>query len=271
MALQSAVFTFALPEDIDTDNILIKSSTTKDGTYGVEATVSYEYGGTTHEFDSLDTTLWYKIQFRNTEDSENGPESDPVYGGDFAKSSPFLAISTLSDGANYATNEEVYEYSMLTPADVTSSRVGQALRRARAIVDLRTAELNLDRFTRTFDTDPARKKYNAVLRIIKEAEINLALSNIYKGLSDDVLMRDVRDTLAGIDTGFQAVSVGATNLSDGGGLSNTDHVGRLQLLGKSYALEGERLLEQIQSPSVRIHAQQNFNNRPSFRYPFNGF
>lgn len=271
MATQSAVFTFALPEDTDTDQILIKSSTTKDGVFSTDATVSYEYGETTHEFDSLNDTKWYKIQFNNSTDGESGPESEPVYGGDFDKGKPFLAISTLSDGANYASNQDVYDYSTLTTADVTNSRVSQALRRARAVVDLRTAELDLSRFTRTFDTEPARKKYNAVLRIIKEAEINLALGNIYKGLSDDILMRDVRDTLGGTDTGFEAVAIGATRLSEGGGLSNVDHVTQLQLLGKDYFSEGNRLLEQIQPPSIRMHAQQNFRTFPLFRFPFNGF
>lgn len=271
MATQSAVFTFALPEDTDTDQLLIKSSSTKEGTYSTDATVTYEYGTTTHEYDSLDDTKWYKVQFNNSSDSETGPDSDPVYGGDFSKASPFLAVSTTYDGAHYATNQDVYDFSSLTTADVTTARVSQALRRARAIVDLRTADLNLSRFTKTFDTDPARKKYNATLRIIREAEINIALGNIYKGLADDLLMKNMRDAIAGTESSFTSVSIGATGISEGAGLGNLVHVGQLKNLSDRYFNVGAALLTAIQAPSVRLHFTEDFVRSPKFKYPFNGY
>lgn len=271
MATQSAVLTFALPEDTDSDQLLIYWSATKDGTYALATTVAYEYGTTTYEYDALEDIKWYKVQFNNSTDSETGAISDPVYGGDFSKSSPFLALSTTYDGANYATNQDVYDYSNLTTTDVTIARVSQALRRARAIVDLRTSDLDLDRFTRTFSTDVARKKYNATLRIVREAEINIALGNVYKGLADDLLMQNFREAKAGTDTSFQSVSIGQSAIAEGGGLSNLVHVGQLKNLSDRYFNVGAALLSAIAAPSVRLHVEEDFVRSPRFKLPFNGY
>lgn len=272
MATQSAVFTFALPEDINSDQIRIFSSATKEGTYSLATSVDYEYGTTSYEYDTLDDVLWYKIIFNNSVDSEVGPWSDPVYGGDFSKASPFLAISTASDGANYATNQDVYDYATLTTADVTQARVSQALRRARSIVDLKTAALNLSRFTRTFDTDTSRKKYNATLRIVREAEINIALGNIYRGISDDLVMNDLREVLAGNDTSSEGVAIGATSISSSSGLANPQHMSMLRQLANRYLSIGTAMLAALMPPSIRLHHEPDeFVRSPRFTYPFNGF
>lgn len=271
MATQSAVFTFALPEDTDSDQLLIKSSTTKDGTYSTDATVSYEYGDTTYEYDSLDDTKWYKIQFNNSTDSETSPDSEAVYGGDFDKSKLFLAVSSLYDGANFASTQDVLDYSNLTLSDVTSGDVSTALRRARAVVDLRTADMNLDRFTRTFDTDPARKKYNAALRIVKEAEILIALGNLYRGMVDDLVVRNMRNDLAGTEAPSQSVQIGPTSVSEGGTSAATRTLQDLLFLAENYNVQGLRLLGSLKPPSIRLHRSGDFVESPRFTLPFNGF
>jgi hypothetical protein len=274
MATQSAVLKFALPEDEESDQMRIYSSATKEGTYTLATTVSYEYGISTYEYDELDDTLWYKIQFHNTDDGESGPLSDPVYGGTFDNASPFLAVSTAYDGAHYATTQDVYDYSSLTTVDVSVSRVSQALRRARAVIDLKTADLNLNRFNRTFSTDVARKKHNATLRIVKEAEINIALGNIYRGLSDDLVMDRLRDALSGASIDSESVSIGQTALAGSSGLANPRHMAELNSLANRYLAIGAAMLNALQPPSVRMHYLDDddggFSKLPRFRFPFNG-
>lgn len=271
MATQSAIFTFALPEDKDSNQLLIYSSSQKNGTYSLQTTVTYAYGDTTYEYDSLDDTTWYKIQFNNSSDSEAGPLSDPVYGGDFSKASPFLAISTQYDGAQYATVQDVYDYSTFTQQEVTKDRVSQALRRARAVIDLKTADLDLDRFTRTFNTDTSRKKFNATLRVLKEAEINIALGNVYRGLADDIVMQRFRETLSDtVDS--SSISIGQTSLSQSGGLGDTQHMVELNGLANRYLSVGAAMLNALQPPSIRIHYTHELDKvqSPKFKLPFNG-
>jgi hypothetical protein len=268
MATQSATFTFALPEDVDSDQLVILEATTKAGTYSTVATISYEYGTTVYEYDSLDDTRWYKVKFSNSTDSEDGPISDPVYGGDFANAAPFLAISTKYDGANYATIQDVYDYSSLTTSDVSTGRVSQALRRARAVIDLKTADLDLDRFTMTFNSDTSRKKYNATLRIVKEAEINIALGNVYRGISDDLVAMRLREALVGTDESG-AVHIGQTSLSTASGL-DPRHMAEMNALANRYLSIGAAMLNALQPPTIRVHSE-SWGPLPKFKYPFNGF
>lgn len=271
MATQSAILKFALPEDENSDQMRIYSSSTEKGTYSLDTTVSYEYGDSTYEYDSLDDTKWYKIQFLNSTDNETGPMSDAVYGGKFNDAAPFLAVSTAYDGANYATTKDVYDYCTLTTSDVTTARVSQALRRARAVIDLKTADLNLDRFTRTFNTDTSRKKFNATLRVLKEAEINIAIGNIYRGLADDLIMKRMRDALADNNNEKTAVTIGQTSLAQGAGLVNPRHVAELNNLANRYLAVGAAMLNALQPPSIRIHFEGEWITSPRFKYPFNGY
>lgn len=271
MATQSAVFSFALPEDEDSDQLLIEESSTEAGTYSTVDTVTYTYGTTSHEFDSLDDTKWYKIQFNNSTDSEAGPISEAVYGGTFSNASPLLVVSTGTDGANYATTQNVYDYSGLTTSDVTQSRVSQALRRARAIIDLKTADLNLDRFTKTFNTKTSRKKFNATLRILKEAEINIALGNVYRGLSDDLVIKNLREASGETAQDASSVTLGQSSIGEAGGLGNTQHMGDLNALAIRYLSVGSAMLSSLQPSSIRLHSQpDDVNQSPRFKLPFNG-
>lgn len=271
MATQSAVFSFALPEDENSNQLLIYSATTETGTYSLDTTVTYEYGEVTYEYDSLDDTKWYKIKFNNSTDAEAGPLSDAVYGGDFSKASPFLAVSTGTDGAHYATTQDVYDYSNLTTSDVSRDRVSQALRRARAVIDLRTYDLDLDRFTNEFESHVARKKFNANLRIVREAEINIALSNVYRGLADNLVISKMRDQLAGTDNAFSSVSIGNTTINESGGAGDPANIARLNGLANRYAQYGEQMLNSIKPTSVRLKYDSDYVTSPRFKFPFNGY
>lgn len=267
MAIVSATFTFALPEDIDSDQLLIYNCETEQGNYSIVTTVDYEYGTTFYEFDEVNEALWYKIRFNNSTDNESGPLSDPVYGGSFSNAAPFLAVSTSTDGANYASIADVYNYAGLTTEDIGSNRVSAALRSARAIIDYRTAEMDLSRFE-TFDTDTARRKYNASLRILKEAEINLALGNLYQNMSDDLIIQNKRE---GGVFAPGSVSIGGTSISGDDIASRSENILYLATLGARYEMYGNQLLASLDTNSVKLVATEFYVRVPRFLYPFNGW
>lgn len=256
MATQSATFTFALPEDPDSDQLLIYSSSTETGTYSLATTVAYTYGTTEYEYDSFNDTLWYKIKFNNSDDSEAGPLSDAVYGGNFANAAPFLAVSTTTDGANYATIQDVYEYSGLTATEATPDAVSKALRRARALIDHFCNEMSLDRYN-IYDIEIARKKYNAALRILREAEINIALGVLYRSLSDDTILDGFRNA----DNEVGGVSIGDTSL-DGANtnIRRPENIAFLAALADRYSRTGRALLDALQPKSIAIRTQAHLNS-----------
>jgi hypothetical protein len=267
MTTQSAVITFSLPEDMYSDFMYIYSGASKDGSYTFDVSTDYQYGTTKFEYDSLDDTTWYKIRFYNSNDNEWGPYSDPVYGGDFDAAAPFLAVSTTTDGANYANTTDLYQYSHLTASDVSQSEVSRALKQARARIDFRTAEMGLSRFD-VFDTDTARRKYNATLRLIKEAEINIALSVIYTNLSDDLIIANMR---SGTGSVAGNVSIGSTSVSGDSLAERNESTLYLAALAARYAAQGEEILSSLDTNSVRLVAYDITSRSPKFRYPFNGW
>lgn len=267
MTTQSAVITFSLPEDANSDYMYIYSSTTKNGSYSLVTSVDYAYGTTKYEYDSLDDATWYKIRFYNLSDNEFGPYSEPVYGGDFTSAAPFLAVSTTTDGANYATSTDVYEYSHLTSQDVGQSEITRALRQARARIDYRTAEMGLSRFE-VFDSETARRKYNATLRLIKEAEINIALSVIYTNLSDDLIIQNMRGG-SGSEAG--TVSIGSTSVSGDSLAERNESTLYLAALAARYAAQGEEILSSLDTNSIRLVGYDFTVRSPRFKYPFNGW
>lgn len=249
MATKHAVFTFALPEDADSDFIRLYDSDTETGSYSqVGSDIAYDYGDTTYEFEDINESKWYKIQFYNSTDDQLGPLSEATNGSNFSdRGAPFLAVSTRTDGAFYASTQDVYDYSGLTTSDITNARVSQALRRSRAIIDLRTAEMGLDRFTNIFDTDTSRKKYNASLRVVKEAEICFALSMAYRGMADDKIMDGIRGTDTGI---FESVSIGESSISqDTGAMGSRTYV-YLTGLSVKYGNIAAALLSMLMPSSV---------------------
>jgi hypothetical protein len=267
MAIQSAIFSFGLPEDIDTDQLLIYSSSSETGTYTLDSTVAYEYGESFYEYDSLNDTLWYKIQFNNSVDSESGPISEAVYGGNFAKAGPFLAVSTTYDGANYATTRDVYEYSGLTVTDVSSTKVSQALKFARSIIDYRTAEMSIDRYA-LFDNDVARRKYNATLQMIKLAEIHIATGHLYRTMLDDRILEDART----VSSSAENISIGSTSISGGGLSSKPETLGYLSGLADKYTNAGSAILNSLAPASIRLTPQDPSRPKsPKFKLPFNGY
>jgi len=260
-----AKLTFALPEDTDSNYLQIWSAATKDGVYSqVGSDIAYSYGTTTYEFTTLSTTTWYKIRFYNLSETAYGPYSEPVYGGDWEESTqPFLAVSTTSDGANYATIQDVFDYSGLTSSDVPEARVSQALRRSRAIVDLKTADMGIDRFMYSFSSDTSRRKYNAALRVIKEAETCFALGMVYRGLSDDEVIDGIRSTEK-----LGSVAVGSTSITVDRSKKGIENSAYFSRLAQKYTLVGVSMLELLSPTSIPLTWQEEESRVP--RYSVSG-
>jgi hypothetical protein len=258
-----AFFTFSLPEDTGSNKIKLFSSSTETGTYSqVGSDIDYSYGDTSYEFNAIDETKWYKIQFYNSSTLKLGPLSDAVYGGNFSTgATPALFVSTSTDGSNYATTQEVLDYGTLTTTDFSSSLISKCLRRARALIDYRTAEMGIDRYTDMFETEVARRKYNASLRIIKEAEICFTLAMAYRAKADDTIMANINSGEGTIDT----LSIGATTISTDTGGNSTKNYFYLTDLSAKYANSGSALLAMLAPSSVFL--SYNDNVRPAW-FPF---
>jgi len=267
MSTQVATFTFSLPEDVNANRLDIYASTTESGSYGLVYSADYEYGTTSYEYSAMDDIYWYKIQFVNTTTNATGPYSEPVFGGMFNAHAPFLAVSSSWDGANYATTQDVYDYSDLTSDDVSTSKVSKALRRARAQIDYRTSEMGIDRFD-NFDDDTARRKFNASLQILKEAEICLALYQMYTNLSDNIIIRNMRD---GVGSIAGSISIGDTSISGDSLAERSENIIYLATLADRYYQMAERLLAQLDQNTVRLLSTDWITRAPRFRYPFNGW
>lgn len=266
MAIQSAILTFSLPEDVESDRLEIWAANTKDGSYSQVLVTDYDYGETQYEYDALDEGLWYRIRFYNTRDGEYGPHSDPVYGGAFGQAAPFLAVSSMYDGAAFATSQDLYAYSGLTPADVSPSRASSALKRARAVIDFRVAEMDFERLAQ-FSTDVARRKHNASLQVLKEAEINIALARLYESLSDDLIMASMRSG----EGATGSVSIGSTSVQADALSERGESIIYLASLAARYEETGEKLLSMLDTNSVRLVGYDERVRTPRFRYPFNGY
>jgi hypothetical protein len=267
MSLFSTTITFSLPENTGSNVLQLHESESQNGTYALKATTTYEYGITSFYAEDLNDARWYKIRFYNSNDNVYSPYSDAVFGGTWIAAAPFLAVSSTSDGAHYATTQDVYEYANLTTEDIPTIRVSSALKRARAVIDFRTSEMDLERFN-DYDTNTARRKYNATLRILKEAEINIALGNLYQNLSDDRIIENMRENSS---AKIGNISIGGTSIGGDDLGDRNESILFLATLSSRYFAQGEILLSSLDTNSVKLVGYDLAVRVPKFRYPFNGW
>lgn len=267
MAFINTTINFSLPEDTSSDVIELHQSNVKDSNYALYETNPYNYGITELANILIDDTKWYRIRFRNLSDGTVSAFSDPIYGGSYLSSGPFLAVTGTTSGANYASVTDVYEYANLIPEDIPVHRVSSALKRARAVIDIRTSEMDFERF-QNFDEDTARRKYNASLRILKEAEICMALGNLYQNMSDDRIIENMRR-----DAPFKpgGISIGNTSISGDTMADRNENILYLATLASRYFGQAEILLSTLDTNSVRLTATDYMIRSPRFLYPFNGW
>lgn len=260
MSTVSGIFTFALPDDISSDKLRIYVSSTEEGTYTLDTTFNYTYGYRTQEYDSIDTTKWYKIQFYNSTDDEAGPKSNPIYGGDFGtRDTPFLALSSSFDGAYYASATDVYDRTGLTTSNISVAKIQAILRSTRAYIDMILDEANPAKYRRFWSTSTSRRKYNALLRLIKDLEINLTASVIYKGFADDIPMSISSDSRA------ESIKIGSTSISySTSGASSKS----LMEISDRYFEAAKATLNLIRPSSIPLSYSDNWEKGPLFMMPY---
>jgi hypothetical protein len=263
MAIVNGVFIYGLPEDKDTNYLKVWECSTEVGTYTQATLLPYAYAARASEYDSLDTEKWYKIQFYNSSTALSGPLSDPVYGGDYDKAKPFVAISTSFDGAGYATLGELYEISKLTSTDVDNTNVRRAMKLSRAYIDILLDSASITRYSSMFCTDVARRKYNAQLEILKRAEIFYALALIYKNMADDEIVRKIREQ----KKKFQSISIGQTSLSQQESDSDISIAEFLDTQAQRYNVQANGLLQTIMPASVPVSYGASSFGRFRFVHP----
>lgn len=239
MAIVKGVFVHSIPEDANADILRILESSTENGSYTVTGSYEYIHGYRTVEHNAIDTLKWYKIEFYNSSDGTVSARSDAIYGGDYDKSKPFVALSTTFDGAGFATASELYSFSHLTEEDVSVSEVQRKLKMSRSFIDLVTETQDIDKFSRIYTADIARRKYNAYLNIVKRAEISYALALIYRDLADDIVMRNFRNDHPDLD----GVSIGQTSIS----LSESNDIQLAEYLESKSQSYGQQAISIIQS------------------------
>lgn len=267
MSLFNTTITFSLPENTGSNVLQLHESESQNGVYTLKANADYEYGITSFYATELNDARWYKVRFFNNNENIYSPFSDSVFGGTWVAAAPFLAVSSTSDGAHYATTQDVYEYANLTTEDIPTFRVSSALKRARAVIDFRTSEMDVQRFN-DFDTDTARRKYNATLRILKESEINIALGNLYQNLSDDRIIANMRENSS---AKVGSISIGGTSIGGDDLADRNESILFLATLSSRYFAQGEILLSSLDTNSVKLVGYDLAVRVPKFRYPFNGW
>jgi hypothetical protein len=211
-----AVLTFSLPEDKQSDIFTLYKASTEDGEYAEEAVLPYRYGETSKVIEDIDEAEWYKVQISNSVTDYTTPLSDPIFGGDFAtRTSPFLAISTTYDGANYASTSEVYAISGLTTDEVSVVETQKILRATRAYVDVRLDEIGMQSFRLRYNPDISRRKYNGHFRVVREVEIYLAISTIMNKLANESQLALARqdDSRLEDEGSLVNISIGGTSLN----------------------------------------------------------
>jgi len=251
MATYSGYLMVGLPDNPNATQLLVASGLTSSGTFTLASTLDYEYPTRTVGY-SIDEDRWYKVAFQESATSWVTPYSDPIAGAQILKAIPSLAITSSYDGVSSATAQDVYDVSNMTSADASESDVNYALSMARSFIDLRMSSVDKERFD-SFSCNVARRKYNAVLRLLKDVEINFALSLIYRNLADDAIMAKVT---AGTKTST-SIAVGQTALGGITGSDTVDTATYLDALSTRYANYATSLLDTLTPNYVPLRYSEN--------------
>jgi hypothetical protein len=251
MATYSGYLLTGVPDNVNADQLLVASGLTSSGTFTLMATLDYTYPTKTTAF-SIDESRWYKVAFKEVATSWQTPYSDPIDGAQILKNVPQLAITSTYDGISYATPQDVYDRANMTTADAALDDVAYAISVARAFIDIKLSTVSINRYS-AFSTSVAQRKFNALTRLLKDVEINYALSLIYKNLADDAIMSNVR---SGTKTS-SSVSVGQTAIAGIEGSDTTQTAAYLDSLSVRYGNYASSLLDTLIPNYVPLRYSEN--------------
>jgi hypothetical protein len=216
------------------DTLLVYTSDSSSGSFTVEEALGYTFPTKVTEYN-IDSTKFYKIAYSNSTTGYLTPQSDAVDGSTILKSAPGLEISSTADGAPFATAQNVYDRSNMTEADVSTADVNYALSVARAFIDLKLSSISINRFS-SFPTQTAQRKFNAMARLMRDAELNYALSLVYRHMADDKILTNLT---ANTKTS-NSVSVGQTSIAGiegGDSLTTANYFDALSIRYLGYATD----------------------------------
>lgn len=251
MANYSGYLLLGIPDNANADQLLIASGLTSSGTFTLMATLDYTYPTKTQTF-SIDESRWYKIAFKEVATSWQTPYSNAIDGAQILNNVPQLSITSTYDGISYSTPQDVYDRANMTTADAPINDVSYAISVARAFIDLKMSTTSINRYN-CFSQSVAQKKYNALLRLLKDVEINFALSLIYKNLADDAIMTNVRN---GTKTST-SVSVGQTSIAGIEGPDTTQTASYLDSLSVRYGNYATSLLDTLTPNYTPLRYSEN--------------
>jgi hypothetical protein len=227
MSLVKRFITYQIPEDSGYNLLKIFESASEDGTYTLLDTLNYTYPNRATEYSAINTIKWYKIQFFNSTDGFSSPLSSPFFGGHYDDEAQFATITSTFDGAGFATVSGFYSTTNLNPDQIDVGDVSDAMRLARAYIDLVTYDQSPYKYSKNFGLETTRRKYNASIEVIKRSEIYFAAALIYQDMADDRTMMGLSGSItpilvpadltsSGILPGSQLVVSGvATSISIG--------------------------------------------------------
>jgi hypothetical protein len=251
MATYSGYLMTGIPVNTYVDKLNVYSSTTSSGIYTLDDVLDYSYPTKVTMYE-VDESKWYKVQFASSDDGYITPVSEATAGSSILKTAPVLEISSSNDGAAFATVQNVYDRSNMTSADVPESDVSYALTIARSFIDMRLSTISMDRY-RCFPQTVQTRKYNALLKLIKDVEINYTLSLVYKYMADDKILQNVTSN----KKRSSSVSVGQTSIAgieDGESLETATYFDALSTRHASYAAE---LLNSLMPNYVPLRYSEN--------------
>lgn len=251
MATYSGYLLTGIPDNPNADQLLVASGLTSSGAFTLDNTLSYTYPTKTTPY-SINESRWYKVAFKQASNSWQTPYSEAIDGAQILKNIPQLAITSTYDGISYSTPQDVYDRANLTIADTPINDVNYAISVARSFIDLRMSTLSVNRYS-TFSQNVAQKKFNGLLKLLKDVEINFALSLIYKNLADDALMQKVRNG----ESTSTSVSVGQTSVAGIKAPGSTEISTYLDALSTRYASYATSLLDTLVPNYVPLRYSEN--------------
>lgn len=196
MSIVKRFISYQIPDSSAYNQIIVYDSATETGAYSLVESLAYVYPTRATEYDSIDTTKWYKIRFYDSVNAVYSPYSQAFFGGQYDNETPFACITTTFDGGGFATVSGFYNVTNIDNTQVPVGDVATALRTARAYIDLITNDQSPYKYSRDWNTDISKRKYNAQIELIRSSEIYFAAALVYQDMADDRTLAGLSGTIS---------------------------------------------------------------------------
>lgn len=248
MATLIVKLAISLPDDTSANFVRLYKSDTLTGSYTLDQSLVYTYGLETIDAVTIDSVKYYKIAFYNSSTLVEGNLSDAVLGSVWQTGKPSVRLTSLYDGNPLSTSTDVYNESGLTTSDFTEVRVNSAIKASKARIDLLLGETAYEKYGINNESNVSRRKYNAELEVLKQAEVSFALASIYQDMAAETI---VENKTAGTSES-RVVSIGSATISSEDNPGGINVAKYLENKSEIYMKKGQDLLRTIAPPSVDL-------------------